>query len=121
MTTDLDSAVECLGRRATELASQATLGGQGRKELENELRALHAAIAILSKLAVFGVRSPLRVVRLPLPSTLTPSNEYRVICDNESDDRSQWEEVVVDDVPLRPCPGALVVEWQGCGEGPDRG
>jgi len=51
-----------------------------------------------------------RVVRLPEPRTNTPSSEYRVVEDQETDQREHWIEVVIDGAPISPAPGSLLIE-----------
>jgi hypothetical protein len=71
---------------------------------------LDLAIDCLKLCERYGISPKSTVSRLPEPITRTPSSEFRVIEDHELDDRSAWTEVTIDGEPLRPLPGALLIE-----------
>lgn len=58
----------------------------------------------------YGVRRDSQVAVLPDAILKTQYSEYRIVEDQDMDDRRWWIEVSVDGEPLRPPPGALVVE-----------
>jgi hypothetical protein len=71
---------------------------------------LDDAIECLRLCERYQIGPKARVVRLPEPRTNTPSSEYRVMEDQETDRREHWIEVVIDGVPIRPAPGSLLIE-----------
>jgi len=71
---------------------------------------LDQAIACLELCQEYDVRPISRLLVIPDPSTTTPSSEYRLIEDNETDDREQWIEAKVNGQFIRPLPGSLIIE-----------
>ena len=69
-----------------------------------------AAIECLRMCADYGISRPARVVRLPERRNRTPSSEYRLMEDQETDDRQHWIEVEVNGEPVRPAPFSVLVE-----------
>src|ERR1700733_14136588 len=69
---------------------------------------LDRAIACLEFCQEHDVRSSSRVLVIPNPSTMTPSSEFRLIEDNETEDREQWIEVKMNGQFIRPLPGSLI-------------
>lgn len=74
---------------------------------------LDDAIDCLRLCERYQIRPDATVVRLPEPQTKSPSCEYRVVEDQETERREHWIEVMINGVPLRPVPGSLVVESPG--------
>ena len=103
LSTARDRAVERL-RGVSEQERQSALG----EKIE-----LDRAIGCLRLCMRYDISPTDRVSVLPEPTTLTPSSEYRIVEDHESDDRAWWTEVRIDGYPLRPVPGALIVEKSG--------
>lgn len=68
------------------------------------------AIAILEFAIKWNISSNAVVAKLPANKTSTPSSEYRIIEDHESDDRKWWTEVEVDNKAIRPLEGSLILE-----------
>lgn len=50
------------------------------------------------------------VIRLPATLTSTPSSEYRIIEDHETDKRQYWTELSLNEQPVRPSPGTLLLD-----------
>lgn len=71
------------------------------------------AIGCLRLCERYQITSGASVVQLPEPDTRTPSSEFRIIEDQESEKRECWNEVMIDGAPIRPAPGTLLVERQG--------
>lgn len=71
---------------------------------------LDRAIGCLELCRGFDVRPDSKVVVIPAPETLTPSSEFRLIEDHETDNREQWTEVRADGAFIRPLPGSLIIE-----------
>jgi hypothetical protein len=79
-------------------------------ELVKRKTEIDAAIACLELCAEHQIGPRSRITRIPEPATRTPSSEFRLIEDRESDDRALWREVTIGGHPIRPLPGALIVE-----------
>ena len=73
-------------------------------------RQLDDAIGCLELCEQHQIRPDVSVIALPEPRTMSPSSEFRVVEDQESDRRDDWIEVTLDDVPVRPLPGSLIIE-----------
>ncbi|GAB5407278.1 MAG: hypothetical protein Aurels2KO_55090 [Aureliella sp.] len=73
-------------------------------------RDVDAAIATLRLCAAHGIHGKATVTRLPMTQTSTPSSEYRLVEDHETDDPRTWTEVVVNDEPIRATPWTLLVD-----------
>jgi hypothetical protein len=71
---------------------------------------LDDAIDCLRLCERYQIRPNATVVRLPEPQTITPSSEYRLVEDRETDRREHWIEVMIDGIPVRPAPGSLLIE-----------
>jgi hypothetical protein len=71
---------------------------------------LDQAIAWLELCQEFGLCPSPKVIVIPQPGTTTPSSEYRLIEDNETDDRGQWIEAKVNGQFIRPLPGSIIIE-----------
>lgn len=88
----------------TQLRSPATQQAALQKKLE-----VDRAIDILSLASRHGLSRAEVVCVMPECGTPTPSSEYRVIDDNESDRCEHWTEVVIDGNRLRLQPGDVVL------------
>lgn len=71
---------------------------------------LDQAIACLEFCRQHSIRPNSRVIVIPDLSTTTPSSEFRLIEDNETDNRDHWIEVKVDGEFIRPSTGSLIIE-----------
>jgi hypothetical protein len=71
---------------------------------------LDDAIGCLRPCERYQITPNALVVRLPDPQTNTPSSEFRIIEDQETDQREKWIEVMIDGSPIRPLPGSLLIE-----------
>jgi len=77
--------------------------------------ALRLKIEIEQAMACLGfcerhqIQPNARAVHLPEPKTQSPSSEYRIVEDQETDQREHWIEVSLEGTPLRPSPGTLLV------------
>ena len=75
--------------------------------------ARYRAIGLLELCQEHDIFPTSRVLVLPPPLTLTPSSEYRLIEDNETEDRQNWIEVKVNGQFVRPLPGSIIIESPG--------
>ena len=71
--------------------------------------ALDRAIACLELCERYRIDPSGPVIVLPAQGTQTPSSEFRVIEDHESDDPSHWEELKARGHSLRPLPGDVIL------------
>lgn len=81
-----------------------------RDEVLKLKRQLDEAIGCLELCERHQIRPDACVIALPEPETLSPSTEFRLVEDHESDRREDWTEVTLDGVPVRPLPGSLILE-----------
>ncbi len=83
-----------------------------RDDSDQDLKVeIERAIGCLNFCSSYAIRPARRVIRLPDPQTLSPSSEFRVVEDNESDEREHWIEVEVDGESIRPVPGSIILEY----------
>ena len=73
-------------------------------------RELDAAIAALELCQRFQIRPDARVTVLPDLGTMTPSCAYRVMADQETDDRTQWVELEIEGYHFELSPGDIIIE-----------
>ncbi|MDH7447605.1 hypothetical protein [Aquimarina sp. 2201CG14-23] len=73
-----------------------------KKEVDN-------AITWLKKGMDHQIHPDMNIIMIPEKMTKTPSSEYRLIEDHESDERKYWTEVKLDDQELRPMPGDFLM------------
>ena len=84
-----------------------------KAELIAQKQQLEAALSLLSKCAQYGVTSAANFTRLPPQQCNTPSSEYRIIEDCESDNPTHWREVKCPEQPfnhVRLGPSDVVIE-----------
>jgi len=55
------------------------------------------------------INPDLKIIMIPEQATKTPSSEFRLIEDHESDDKKYWTEVKLNDIELRPSPGDFLI------------
>jgi hypothetical protein len=71
---------------------------------------LDDAIGCLELCERYHIRPDARVLAVPKPQTSSPSSEFRLVEDHESDRREVWTEVMFDGESIRPLPGSLLIE-----------
>lgn len=102
-----DRVLACLQRHEAKKIAKLRDGSAVSAEFKIELA---RAMDRLRRCAAHGISARSVLTRLPSAQTTTPSSEFRLVEDHESDDRRLWTEVKVDGQPLRPLPGSLIVE-----------
>ena len=105
----LTSVLIHLRERRNALIEQLCHSARRLELLTQELE-LDRAIQLLEFCDRNRVDPNSKVTRIPSPRTVTPSSELRLIEDNETDDPQHWIEVLVDGLPIRPLPGAILIE-----------
>jgi hypothetical protein len=73
-------------------------------------RQLDDAIECLELCERYQVRPNAKVIVLPETETRSPSSEFRLIEDHESDRSEHWTEVMLNGARVRPSPGSLIIE-----------
>lgn len=71
---------------------------------------VQSAISLLESCRQNGVTATCEFIQLPQQKCETPSSQYRVVEDMESDDRSWWSEVDCDGRKLRLIQGDIVIK-----------
>ena len=84
------------------------------EELLNKKLQFSMAVEWLKKGMRFQIHPKSKVKVLPEQKTMTPSSEYRIIEDHESDNKEYWTEVRPNGEELRPSPGDFVIiqKWK---------
>lgn len=78
-------------------------------ELINDKKNIDNAIKWLKKGMENQIHPDFNVIVIPEQITKTPSSEYRLIEDHETDDKKYWTEVIVNNKELRPSSGDFVI------------
>lgn len=77
---------------------------------------LDDAIQCLRFCEAHAITASAKVIQLPQTRTRTPSSEYRIFEDHETEDREFWTELKIGTVEVRPSPGTLLID---CGLWPN--
>jgi len=93
--------LEVITKQLQQNVSQADI--EKKMELKN-------AIAILEHCHINNISGNVKVTVIPEAPVQTPSPEFRLMFDNETDKRELWTEVLVNGKPVRPQQGALILE-----------
>ncbi|MEM6845239.1 MAG: hypothetical protein AAF632_23705 [Bacteroidota bacterium] len=80
------------------------------QELTHRKSEIDLAIKWLIRGQEFDVHPKSKIIELPYKKVQTPSSEYRIVEDCESDNPDLWMEVQVDGESIRPLPGSLIIE-----------
>ncbi|WP_417761560.1 hypothetical protein [Shewanella sp.] len=83
-----------------------------KAQLVAQKQQLSAALHLLAKCEQYGVTATANFTRLPAQLCTTPSSEYRIVEDCESDDPRHWQELKIDDKPfncVRLAPDDVVI------------
>ncbi|WP_409306990.1 hypothetical protein [Pectobacterium sp. B1J-3] len=71
---------------------------------------LDDAIQCLQFCQQHQITAAANVIQLPMPQTATPSSEYRIVEDHETDQQEYWTELSLNHHPVRPSPGVLLLD-----------
>lgn len=104
---NLTSVLARLDEWRIQLVREMKEGNRSVLDLKLEL---DRAIGCLRLCCEHGFAPDSRVLQLPDTLTRTPSSNFRIIEDHESDDRQYWTEVLVDGEPVQPSPRSFIVE-----------
>jgi hypothetical protein len=104
-----DAVLERLERWRESVVEQLSDPASHAEALRVKLQ-IDDAIGCLALCERHQIRSDARVIQLPEPRNMTPSSEFRIIEDQESDQREYWIEAMIDGAPIRPVPGTLLLE-----------
>ncbi len=100
MKINYNNAIELLKQESKKIVEK--LQDNKTSELLHEKKNIDNAIKWLRKGMDNEVNPNLTIIKLPEQKTQTPSSEFRLIEDHESDDKKDWTEVKVDNKELRP-------------------
>ena|SRR5579871_2899949 len=84
--------------------------GQGDPSLRREFAEAKRCLEMCARLGLDGRE---RTYVLPLPGTVSPSSEYRLVEDHETDDHKYWTEIVIDGARVRPRPHWVLIVPRG--------
>ena len=100
-------AVHTLTLLRAQVIEELKQGQRSRLALKLQL---DDAITCLQWCEAHSITASAKVTQLPETRTRTPSSEYRIVEDHETEDRSVWTELQLNQQPLRPSPGMLLVD-----------
>ena len=98
LTFEVNRTVEEL-KSVTDLETKASL-----IEYKNQI---DYSLSLLKKCEEFDIRPSSIFNKLPIQKTRTPSSDYRIVEDHETDDQNYWTEV---DFDLRLHEGDVIIE-----------
>ncbi len=107
MEIDYNSCIKIL-----ELQLQKAIGTLKAEHSEEHVNAklnIDRAIKWLKKGMKHQINPDFEIVKLPKMLTRTPSSEYRLIEDHETDDQKFWTEVKPNNQELRPLEGDFLI------------
>jgi len=107
MKTNYQEPIEILKNRIQELIIK--LKDNQNEILLSEKKNLDFAIKWLEKGEKYNINPNNKIIKLPDTETKTPSSEYRIIEDHESDNCENWNELKIDQNFIRPIPGSWLI------------
>ena len=107
MQIDYNIPINILKKRIAEIITELKI--HKTPELLAEKKALDMAINWLKKGDLYNIDITKEIVQIPENKTNTPSSEFRIIEDHESDDKRYWEEIKIDGNIVRPLPGSWLI------------
>ena len=90
-------------------AIREEIESNSNSNLLNQISQFTQAIKWLNIGQELNINPKATFLELPMTKTQTPSSEYRLIKDNESDDRNNWTEVSIEGKQIRPSIGDSLV------------
>ena len=88
---------------------QVEIRSNPNEDLVNQIHQFKQAIKWLSIGQELNINPKSKILELPITQTKTPSSEYRLIEDNESDDKKDWTEVLISGKEIRPSIGDFLI------------
>lgn len=107
MKINYNNIIELLNSESEKIIEELRI--DSTQELVDKKRSIDNAIKWLRKGMDNQINPDLKIVVIPEKKTKTPSSEYRLIEDQESDERKHWTEVKFNDEELRPVPGDFLI------------
>ena len=107
MKVNYDEVIELLDLELVKIVEQLKV--KRSKALIAKKKQIDNAIKWLKKGMEHQISPDAKSIVLPEKRTQTPSSEYRLIEDHETDDKQYWTEVKINDSELRPLPGDLLL------------
>ena len=106
--TDFSYAIQALSDLSAQAVAQLRSPHTREAWLQKKIEIEHA-VAVLSQAARLGLSGREESWTMPDCRTPTPSSEYRVVEDNETEQREYWTEVSIDGKRVRLLPGDIVL------------
>lgn len=107
MEINYENIIEILKLESNKVVEELRISNNSKSI--NDKRNIDNAIKWLKKGMENQINPDLNIIRIPEQVTKTPSSEFRLIEDHESDDKKYWTEVKISDVELRPLAGDFLI------------
>jgi len=104
---DYNNIIELLNLESQKVIENLRI--DNTEELINCKKNIDNAVKWLKAGMENQINPDLNIVVIPETLTKTPSSEFRLIEDHESDDKKYWTEVKLDKMELRPLPGDFLI------------
>ncbi|AXT54658.1 hypothetical protein D1815_02400 [Aquimarina sp. AD1] len=107
MESDYKIPISILKKRVAEIITELKI--ERTERLLSEKQILDNAIKWLGKVEKLNIDPNKQIVKLPETLTRTPSSEYRIVEDHESEEKQNWKEIKIDEKKIRPLPGSWLI------------
>lgn len=107
MEINYENIIEILKLESNKVVEKLRINNNS--ESINDKKNIDNAIKWLKKGMENQINPDLNIIVIPEQATKTPSSEFRLIEDHESDDKKYWTEVKINDTELRPLTGDFLI------------
>ena len=107
----MDAHSEAVGLIETEVADlEAKLSATGGdRTLIKRKDSLVNSLRLLRQLSAFEVEPKAKIHTLPLPQSVGAFSEFRLMDDQETEDRNVWMELEIEGEPVRAIVGDIII------------
>ncbi len=101
-------AIELIEDEITGIENRLSKSGKVEALVERK-NSLVKSLRLLRQLATHEIDPKAAIYSLPLPRYSGHFSEFRIMDDNETEDREQWTELEIEGAPLKASVGDLVI------------
>lgn len=105
---DYNSIIQLIQNEVDKI--EEALKSNQSKKLLNEIHKYKQSIKWLKVGQNYNIDPRSKLITLPEPSVKTPSSEFRLVEDLETDNQDLWREVKIDGEEFRPMQGDIVIK-----------
>lgn len=101
-------AVELIETEVAALESKLSATG-GERTLIERKDSLMSSLRLLRQLSAYEIAPKAKIHALPLPQSAGAFSEFRLMDDQETEDRNVWRELEIEGEPVRAIVGDIVI------------